>query len=114
LRPSASVTIKSAVVNSTDVAYKSPTSISKVVMPGFQNVVPMCFQVADDTAEFVRRETEVDRNGHVAQPNFGLTVARTDMKMRRLTALIGIEEASIAGPAQHGGHPGPPQLNAFS
>ena len=52
----------------------------------------MRFQVADDIAEFVRRKTEVNRYGQIAQPDFGFPVAGPHVDMWRFVALVGLEK----------------------
>jgi hypothetical protein len=87
-RPSASVTISSVAVNSTERACKSPMSISKVLMPSFQECCTILFQVADYIADFMGRKPGIDRNIQIVKPEFGLTAARSDVDMGRFIALI--------------------------
>src|SRR5581483_746665 len=82
LRPSASVTTSSLVVNSTARGRKSPTSISKVLIPGGQQLIAIQLQVADNIANLVRRKPGIDSEGNVMQPEFGFFRARADMDVR--------------------------------
>src|ERR1700716_2738143 len=70
LRPSTNVTTSSVAVNSTARARRSPTSISKVVIPGRQKVVAICSYVADDISEFVRGKPHIHGHGQIVKPEF--------------------------------------------
>jgi len=58
----------------------------------------MRFQVANDILEFVRRETEVDRDAKVIDPNLYLSIARANVKMRWLVAFIRVEKGTVPSP----------------
>src|ERR1700730_11349756 len=103
-RPSASGTNRSVRVKATAEARRSPTSISKVLIPGARQLIAMALQVADNIAMFVRRIPGVYGNRKVMQPDFGFLVARAYVDMRWLPALIGIEESAIRPPTQNGRH----------
>jgi hypothetical protein len=55
LRPSASVITSSLAVNSTELGRRSPTSISKVLMPRRQQRLTVCSQMPDNITGLVRR-----------------------------------------------------------
>src|SRR3984957_7079489 len=95
LRPSANVTTSSSAVKATATGRISPTSISKVLMPFAFQQVALRSQVADNSADFMGRKSRIDGDRKVMQPEFGFEIARPDMNMRRLTALVRIEERAI-------------------
>src|SRR5262245_32036108 len=99
LRPSASVTTNSVAVNSTARGCKSPTSISKVLMPIRQQLVPVQPQMTQNITEFVRRESDVHSDAEVVEPEFGFPLARADMNVGGLAPLVGIEEGAIGPPS---------------
>src|SRR5437773_1517169 len=70
LRPSASVTTSSVAVNSTALGCRSPTSISKVLIPGRQQFHAMKSQVTDDITKFMRGESRIHRDDKVVDPEF--------------------------------------------
>src|ERR1043165_7505322 len=81
LRPSCNVTTSSVAVNSTERARRSPTSISKVLIPGARQCVAILLQMTDDIANFMGREHSVDGHTQVMKPKFGLLVSAADMDM---------------------------------
>src|SRR6266487_4387197 len=98
-RPSASVTTNSVGVNSTAEALRSPTSISKVLIPDAHELITVSLEVSDNIAKFMGRIPGIQRNRKVVQPDFGFSVARTNVDMRGLIAFVGIEERAIGSPA---------------
>src|ERR1700682_5857778 len=104
LRPSASVTTSSSAVKATETGLISPTSISKVLMPFAFEQIALRSQVTDNGADFVGGKSRIDRNRAVMQPELGFEIAGPDVDMRRLAALVGIEERAIRSPAQDGWH----------
>src|SRR4030081_917600 len=103
-RPSINVTTSSVEVNSTERARRSPTSISKVLMPCTQQFIAMGSQLADDTAYFMRRKPGIHCYGQIVQPELGFHIATADVDMRWFAAFVGIEEGSIRSPAQNCRH----------
>src|SRR5262245_38212920 len=99
LRPSIRVTTRSVAVNSTARGRKSPTSISKVLIPGRQQLFAMCSQVPDHITQLVGRESCIDRNSKVVKPEFGLPISGTNMDVRGLVAFVGVEERPVRTPA---------------
>src|SRR5256885_6587794 len=87
-RPSASVTTNSVGVNATAEARRSPTSISKVLIPCAYELIAVSLQVPDNIAKFVSRIPGIQGNGKVVQPEFGFPVAGADVDMGGLAALI--------------------------
>ena len=87
-RPSAKVTTSSVAVNSTARARRSPTSISKMVIPGYPQSLPICAQVANDIANFMRGKAHVGCDGEIVNPDFDFLVARTHVNMGWLISLV--------------------------
>jgi len=56
-------------------------------------------QVTDNSADFMRGKSRVDRDRKVVQPEFGFEISRSDVNMRRLAPLVRIEECAIWSPA---------------
>src|SRR3984957_10337587 len=106
LRPSASVTTSSSAVKATETGLISPTSISKVLMPFAFEDIALRSQVADNSADFMGGKSRIDRDREVMQPELGFEISGPDMDMRRLAALVRIEERAIGSPAQDGRHSG--------
>jgi hypothetical protein len=75
-------------VNSTERARKSPTSISKLLIPGAQQLVAILFQMANNIANSMGGKPGIDCDAHVMKPEFGFTSAAADMNMRRLAASL--------------------------
>src|SRR4051812_37829891 len=100
-RPSINVTTSSVGVNSTDRARRSPTSISKVLMPCTQQFVATGSQITDDTAYFMGRKPGIHRNTEIVQPELGFHFATANVDMRRFASFVGIEEGSIRSPAEN-------------
>jgi hypothetical protein len=67
----------------------------------FQSVIPRCQkplavgpQMADDIAEFVRREPCVHRYREIVKPEFGFPVAGSNVNVRWFVSFIGIAGSS--------------------
>jgi hypothetical protein len=60
--------------------------------------------VADNSADFVGRESRIDRHGEVMQPEFRFEISGPDVDMRRFAALVRIEECAIRSLAQNSRH----------
>src|ERR1700730_14080389 len=103
-RPSASVTTSSSAVKATETGLISRTSISKVLMPFAFEEIAMRSQMADNSADFMGGKSRVDRNREVMQPEFGFEISGPNVNVRRLSALVRIEERAIRSPAQDGRH----------
>jgi hypothetical protein len=56
-------------------------------------------EMTDNSAYFMRRESQVDRDREVMQPKFGFAASGPNMNMRRFAAFIGIKECAIGPPA---------------
>jgi hypothetical protein len=56
-------------------------------------------QVSNNSAYFVRRESRIDGDRQIMQPDFGFAVAGSNMNVRRLAAFIGIEKCAIGAPS---------------
>src|ERR1700685_1280318 len=82
LRPSTSVTTSSVAVNSTARGFRSPTSSSKVLIPRARQQIAILSQMADDIADFVRREPGIDGHRNIVKPKLGLLLTRSDVNMR--------------------------------
>src|SRR5450759_3849614 len=104
LRPSASVTTSSSAVKATETGRISPTSISKVLIPFAFEDIALRFQVADNSANFMGGKSRIDRDREVVQPELGFEISGPNVDMRRLAALVRIEEGAIRSPAQDGRH----------
>jgi hypothetical protein len=110
-RPSINVTTSSVAVNSTVRARRSPTSISKVLMPRTQQFIAIRSQSANNIAYFMRWKPGVSGYRYIMKPEFGLHVAAADMNMRGLGALIRVEECPIRSPTQNCRHPSCPSYD---
>src|ERR1700724_1768360 len=99
LRPSASVTTSSSAVKATETGLISPTSISKVLVPFAFEEIALRSQVADNSADFISGKSRIDRDREVVQPELGFEIAEPDVDMRRLIALVRIEERALPLPS---------------
>src|SRR5438876_764515 len=104
LRPSTSVTTSSVAVNSTDRGRRSPTSISKVLIPSCQQIVSMQSQVTDNITKFVRGKSGVDGDREIMKPEFSFSAAGTNVNVRRFISFVGVEERAIGSPPQNRWH----------
>src|SRR5258708_34396424 len=68
LRPAISVTTRSLAVNATARGRRSPTAISKVLIPSCRYVVAIRFQMADNITKFGRGKSGVNRAGQYMHP----------------------------------------------
>src|SRR5438552_17820152 len=94
-RPSASVTTSSVDVNSTEHGRKSPTSISKMLMPCRQQFVSMQSHVPKDITNFMCRESGIHRYGEIIKPHLQFFVPSPHVNVRRFMTFVGIEEDAI-------------------
>jgi hypothetical protein len=69
-----------------------------MVMPSRYEVLALFAQLADDTSQFVWAKPDIHRHSKVIQPELGFLAPRTNMHMRRLTALVRIEERPVLAP----------------
>jgi hypothetical protein len=60
--------------------------------------------VADNIADFMSGKSRIDRDRQVVKLELGFEISGLDMNMRRLAALVRIEERAIWSPAQDGRH----------
>src|SRR5229473_1935768 len=81
LRPSWSVTTSSLAVNSTERGRRSPTSISKVLIPGRLQCVTVRSKIANNITKLMRGISRVDGDGQVMKPELGFFIAGADVDM---------------------------------
>jgi hypothetical protein len=81
-------------------------------MPFAFKEIALRSQVANNSANFMRRKSRIDRDREVMQPEFGFKITRTNVNMRRLSALVGIKERAIGSSAQDGWHSTYPSTNS--
>src|SRR5215475_12437351 len=98
LRPSTRVTASSLGVNSTARGRRSPTSISKVLMPGSQQLIPMELEVTNNISKYVGRKAGIDGDPQIVKPDFHFPIASTNVDMSGLSAFVGIEIGSVGTP----------------
>ena len=70
--------------------------------------------MANNIADFMRREPGVGRNRHIVKPKFGFMAGSRNVNVRGFIALIRIKEGAIGSPAQNRRHvtPHPPSLRS--
>ena len=107
LRPSASVTTRSLAVNATEMGRKSPTSISKVLMPfAFEDGV-LRFQMEDNSADFMGRKSRIGGDSQIMKPELGFKISGANVNMWRLSAFVRIKESTVWSPAKDRRHSTP-------
>src|SRR5262245_47275688 len=110
-RPSTNVTTSSVAVNSTEWGRRSPTSISKVLIPRSHELFAMQSQVPNHIAKLVRRKARIDHDREIMEPELGLPVSGTDVHVGGLTTLVGVEERTVRTPAKDCWHSCPANLS---
>ena len=80
-------------------ARRSPTSISKVLIPGSRQLVAILLQMTENIANFMDRKPGVDRDTQIMKPKLGFFIAAAHMNVRGLTAFIIIKEGPVRSPA---------------
>src|SRR4030095_15697801 len=110
LRPSTNVTTSSVAVNSTERGRRSPTSISKVLIPGRHKMVTLRSEMSNNIAKLVRRKARIDHDGQVMQPEFCLPVPGTNVHVGGLVAFVGVKERTVGTPAKDCRHTLPREL----
>jgi hypothetical protein len=68
-------------------------------MPFAFEEIAMRSQMADNSADFIGGKSRVDRNRQVMQLEFGFEISGPNVNVRRLSALVRIEERTIRSPA---------------